>query len=88
MTVAKQYSRPVEGGVILSSSLVPSSDRLGLPVQEDTFTQLCRRAGAVVGELVMAPFKVFGVDTRWASGLVGSLVSSFPGESTMHDALI
>jgi hypothetical protein len=33
----------------------------------------------VVGEVVMAPFKVFGVDTRWASGLVGSLVSSFPG---------
>ncbi|MBI5537776.1 MAG: hypothetical protein HY898_33940 [Deltaproteobacteria bacterium] len=79
VSVAKSYSKPVEGGVILSSSLVPSSDRLGLPVQEDTYKELCRRAGMVVGEVVMAPFKVFGVDTRWASGLVGSLVSSFPG---------
>lgn len=79
VAVSQNYSKPVQGGVILSSSLVPSGDRLGLPVQEDTFKELCRRAGMIVGEVVMAPFSVFGVSTKWASGLVGGLVSSFPG---------
>jgi hypothetical protein len=77
--VSQNYKKPVEGGVILSSSLVPSGDRLGLPVQEDTFKELCRRAGMIVGEVVMAPFSAFGVSTQWASGLLGGLVSSFPG---------
>jgi hypothetical protein len=54
--VSQNYKKPVEGGLILSASLVPSGDRLGLPVQEDTFKELCRRAGIIVGEVVMAPF--------------------------------
>jgi hypothetical protein len=79
VSVSQSYSKPVDGGLILSTSLVPKGDRLGLPVQEDSFKELCRRAGMIVGEVVMSPFSFFGVSTKWASGLVGSLVSTFPG---------
>jgi len=79
VATSKDYSKPVEAGVIISSSLVPSGDRLGLPVQEDEYKELCRRAGMVVGELALKPFSIFGVSMQWASGLLGDFVSTFPG---------
>lgn len=79
VATSKDYSKPVEGGVFISSSLVPSGGRLGLAVQEDEYKELCRRAGMVAGELALKPFSIFGVSTQWASGLVGDFVSTFPG---------
>ncbi len=73
-----QYTEPVKGGAFISSSLVPyvPKERLGLPVQEDTYKFLCEKAGTYVGELVFSPFGKFG---GWVSGVVGSIVSTFPG---------
>jgi Flp pilus assembly protein TadG len=77
-TVAKLYKKPVEGGVILSNSLVPWGVREGLPVQEDDYSVLCDHAAEVVGEFVMIPFSIFGVSTKWAGGLVQGFVSLAP----------
>src|SRR5262249_10882633 len=50
--------------------------RLGLPVQEQPFAKLCRRAGIMVGDLVFG-WLPFG----WGSvvgGLFGDVVGTFP----------
>jgi len=75
---ATQYSEPVQGGGFISTSLVPyvPKERLGLPVQEDTYKFLCKKAGTYVGELVFSPFGSFG---SWIAGVVGSIVGTFPG---------
>jgi Flp pilus assembly protein TadG len=77
-TVAKMYQKPVDGGLILSTSLVPWGDREGLPVQEDDYSVLCDHAAQVVGEFVMLPFSAFGVSGQWAGGLMSGLVSLAP----------
>ncbi len=73
-----QYTEPVQEGGFISVSLVPfvPTERLGLPVQEEPYSKLCERAGTYVGELVFSPFGSFG---GWISGVVGSIVSTFPG---------
>lgn len=76
--MAKQYSKPVDGGLMLSEALIPT-DGFGLPVEEDEFSVLCRKAGEFVAEFALSPLGVFGVPTKWASGLVGGLVASAPG---------
>lgn len=76
-SVAKKYSKPVDGALMISDSLL-ASGKLGLPVEEDTYKELCKRAGEFVGEFAMLPFSVFGVSGKWAKGLVGGLVSMAP----------
>jgi len=73
-----QYSEPVKGGGFVSVSLVPfvPKERLGLPVEEDEFSFLCKKAGTYVGELVFSPFGKFG---GWVAGVIGSIVETCPG---------
>lgn len=73
-----QYTEPVKGGGFISVSLVPfvPKERLGLPVEEDDFAFLCKKAGTYVGELVFSPFGKFG---SWVGKVVGSIVGTFPG---------
>jgi hypothetical protein len=74
---SEQYKKPVEGGGTISVSLIPFVDgRLGLPVQEDDYEFLCKKAGQYVGKLVFSPFGGFG---NWVAGVVGDIVSTFPG---------
>jgi hypothetical protein len=65
---ANAYTPSVKGGVAVSISMIPEGARLGLPVQEQPFDQLCGKAGAMLGNLT------FG----WIPGmsLVSSLLSS------------
>ncbi len=60
--------------------------RWGLPVQDDDFKVLCDHAGRYLGSFVFAPFSflpgVGGLASavgKFAGGLVGKLVSTFPG---------
>jgi hypothetical protein len=73
-----QYSEPVKGGGFISTSLVPfvPKERLGLPVEEDDFKFLCKKAGTYVGEVAFSPFGKFG---SWVGKVIGSIVSTFPG---------
>lgn len=75
---ATQYTEPSQGGGFISVSLVPfvPKERYGLPVQEEPFSKLCKRAGEFVGDLVFSPFGQFG---GWVSGVVGGIVGTFPG---------
>jgi hypothetical protein len=49
--VAKKYSPLVTGGLMLSPSMVPcvpggcDNGKIGLPVQEDSYANLCKKAG-------------------------------------------
>lgn len=60
--------------------------RLGLPVQDDEYSVLCKHAGENVAHLVFLPFHLLpgfgalagGVE-KFTSGLVGGLVKTFPG---------
>ena len=77
--VASQYyDKPVKSGGTLSTSLIPlvPSPKLGLPVQEDDYAFLCKKAGEYVGKLVFSPFGGFG---DWVAGVVGNIVGTFPG---------
>ncbi|MFO0677801.1 MAG: hypothetical protein U0169_14790 [Polyangiaceae bacterium] len=84
VTVARSYGPTVEGGMMFSSSQVPSgamgsSDRrLGLPVSEDSFDTLCDHAAKVVGDVALAPLDALGIPTSWAKGFLGGIVTSFP----------
>ena len=73
-----QYTEPAQGGGFISASLVPfvPKERLGLPVQEDTYKFLCKKAGTYVGEFVFSPFGKFG---GWVAGVIGGIVGTFPG---------
>lgn len=74
---SEQYKKPVESGGTISTSLIPFIDgRLGLPVQEDDYDFLCKKAGEYVGKLVFSPFGGFG---DWIGGVVGDIVGTFPG---------
>ena len=66
------YAPTVQGGVALSVSMMPSGDRLGLPVQEDSFDVLCKRAGELLGDLA------FG----WIPGM--NSVASLNGQPYGH----
>ena len=120
LMVANQYKPTVDGGFMLSISLVPGSieqamggfvakepkatadggasassgetkkpvkgERWGLPVEDDEFANLCKKAGENVAHLVFLPFKFLpGFDAlaggveKFASGVVGSIVKFFPG---------
>jgi hypothetical protein len=74
---SSEYKKPVNGGGILSISLIPfvPKQREGLPVQEDDYSFLCKKAGQFVGNFVFSPFGSFG---NWVGGVIGNLVSSFP----------
>jgi len=74
---AKKYNKPVEGGLMISESIIPSSG-FGLPVEEDKYSVLCDKAAEFVAEFALAPFSVFGVPSKWATGLVKGLVSMAP----------
>ena len=75
VVAASAYTPTVKGGVAVSISMIPDGNRLGLPVQEQPFSQLCGKAGT------MLVGSVFG----WIPGmslvgsLFGNLVSTFPG---------
>lgn len=73
---SKQYSKPVKTGGIISSSLLPQGDREGLPVQEDTYRHLCKKAGQYVGEVIFSPFGSWG---HWVGGVIGGIAQTFPG---------
>lgn len=76
--MAKKYDKPVEGGLMISESLIPSGGSFGLPVEEDKYSVLCEKAAEFVAEFALAPLGVFGVPTKWATGLVKGFVSMAP----------
>jgi hypothetical protein len=73
--VAAQYTPTVKGGLALSLSMVPGGDRLGLPVQEEPFDKLCKRAGQLLGSLGFTWIP----GLNFVGGLLGSLAGTFPG---------
>lgn len=75
--VIKSYKKPIDSGLMMSSSLLPFVPlrRLGLPLQKDTPSDLCKKAGDIVGHVV---FKPFGEFSGWVSGILGAVVGSFP----------
>lgn len=73
---AVDYEQPVEGGAVLSVSLIPASQRLGLPVQKDQPNVLCKKAGQYVADVVFAPF---GPIKGIVKGIVGGLTGTFTG---------
>lgn len=75
---SKYYSKPVKTGGIVSASLIPMvpKERLGLPVQEDDYSFLCKKAGQYVGDVIFSPFGSFG---GWVSGVIGGVAGTFPG---------
>jgi hypothetical protein len=77
--VAVGTQKPVEGGLMLSESLIPGGGKLGLPVEEDTYSVLCDHAVTVVADVALAPFAAFGLPTGWAQGLVKGFVDIAPG---------
>lgn len=99
MFVAADYKPTVHGGAMVSTSLVPgsvegslggfkknaSSNRMGLPVEDDDFKNLCKRAGKLAGNMMMAPFEflgmpaVSGVVGSFAGSMMSSLAGTFPG---------
>ncbi len=73
------YNAPVKGGGIVSVSLVPfvPKQRLGLPVEEGSFTELCGQAAKVVPEVVFSPFsRSVG---KWIGKRTSSLAKTFSG---------
>lgn len=74
--MATNYAPTVKGGMGLSMSMIPSDPRLGLPVEEEPFDKLCKRAGMVVGGLVFGWMP--GGWGKFAGSLLGSVVSTFP----------
>jgi hypothetical protein len=81
IAAAERYGPTVDYGVAISPSMVPSDTRLGLPVEEDSFSNLCGKAGEV--SVMISPLgalKGLGVPaTDLIAGMVGGLTSSFPG---------
>ncbi|MCS6899625.1 MAG: hypothetical protein RMJ98_05125 [Myxococcales bacterium] len=75
--MAKKYSKPVEGGLMISDSLIPTNG-FGLPVEEDKYSVLCEKAAEFVAEFALSPLSLFGVPTKWAKGLVKGFVSMAP----------
>ena len=82
LDVATQYKKPVESGATLGSSLVAGTPvdasgrpKLGLPVREGDYAELCKKAGEFVGKVAFAPFGGLG---DWVASAVGGIVSSFP----------
>ena len=78
---ANHYKPTVEFGMSVSSAMVPSDGKLGLPVEEDEFSVLCGKAGEIAAMISplggVAAFGIPGTDL--IAGMVGGLVSSFPG---------
>ncbi len=99
LMVASDYKPTVTGGAMMSTSLVPgsvegalggfkkgaSSNRMGLPVEDDDFNVLCKKAGKLAGEMMFAPFDFLGMPLvsgtvgSFAGSMMGSLASTFPG---------
>lgn len=75
VAVATQYKPTVKGGAAISISMIPGSDRLGLPVQEEPFDALCERAGKMLGDLSFGWIPGMSL----VSGLLGKLAGTFPG---------
>lgn len=75
VAVATQYKPTVKGGAAISISMIPGSDRLGLPVQEEPFDKLCERAGKMLGDLSFGWIPGMSL----VSGLLGKLAGTFPG---------
>jgi hypothetical protein len=75
--MAKKYNKPVEGGLMISESIIPTNG-FGLPVEEDEYSVLCKKAAEFVADFALAPFSAFGVSTKWAKGLVVGLVEMAP----------
>lgn len=75
IVVAKDYDKPVQAGGIVTASLMPEGARLGLPVEEGEYPELCKKAGELVGKVVFSPFGGFG---DWVGNVVGGLTSAFP----------
>jgi hypothetical protein len=75
VSVASQYGPSVKEGAALSISMVPSTDRLGLPVQEEPFDKLCARAGKMLGNLAFGWIPGMSL----AGSLIGKLTGAFPG---------
>jgi hypothetical protein len=78
---AQHYKPTVEFGMSVSSSMVAANGTLGLPVEEDDFSNLCGKAGEIAAMISplggVAAFGIPGTDL--IAGMVGGLTSSFPG---------
>lgn len=75
-TVAPKFKEPVTHGGMVSVSLIPHGERLGLPVQEGDGSVLCKKGGEIVGEVIAMPFNVLGVG-GFVKGVMGGLASTF-----------
>jgi hypothetical protein len=84
--VAKKYSPLVTGGLMVSPSMVPcvpggcDKGKIGLPVQEDTYANLCKKAGEY--SVKIAFFWMVGPLAILKQGLekfAGWLAGTFPG---------
>ena len=75
VAVSTQYSPTVKGGAALSISMIPTTTRLGLPVQEEPFDKLCERAGKMLGNLAFGWIPGMSL----IGGLLGKLTGTFPG---------
>ncbi|MBI2396037.1 MAG: hypothetical protein HYV09_41120 [Deltaproteobacteria bacterium] len=87
--VASDKKTTAGGGTAAGGSTKKPSkggQRWGLPVQDDEYANLCKRAAKNVTHLVFAPFKFLpgfgtlaGAVEKFAGGLVSSFVGAFPG---------
>jgi hypothetical protein len=67
---ARTYAPIVEGGAMVSRSLVPSGGAIGLPVKDDDTDVLLAHAELDVANIAVAPLRWFGLPTgRIASAL-------------------
>jgi hypothetical protein len=75
--VAEKYEPVVTSGFALSPSMVPTTKRLGLPVQEMDYPKFCKKAAELaVGD---AAFGWMGAVGSALGTLAGAIAGSFPG---------
>lgn len=81
--MSKHYEPLVTGGIMVSPSMVPcvpggcSSGKLGLPVQEDSYANLCKKAGEYVVKIAF--FWMPGVLKSALEKFAGWVAGTFPG---------
>lgn len=84
--VAKKYEPLVTGGIMVSPSMVPcvpggcDDGKIGLPVSEDSYANLCKKAGEYVVDIAF--FWMVGPLSILKAGLekfAGWLAGTFPG---------
>jgi hypothetical protein len=81
VVAANAYAPSVKGGVAVSISMIPDGARLGLPVQEQPFDQLCGKAASMLGNLAFGWIPGMSLVSSLLSSLASSDPSFFCGSS-------